>query len=90
MLPMERGLPQPTAPAPLPIWMAALLASEAGASIRWEWVAGRAVHTNFGEEPEILEPLGVELRGGESVVVTWQPDETGYTIELQPIDSLAA
>jgi hypothetical protein len=90
MLSMERGLPQPIAPDALPVWVAALLSSEAGARVRWEWVGGRAVHTNFAVEPEIIEPLGIELRGGESVVVTWQPGETGYTIELQPQDSLAA
>ena len=71
----------------LPIWMAALVASgcEArvnGEALRVEWlcVSDRAVYTNGGDETIVLLPFGVPVRAGESVVVSWLPGETAYTI----------
>lgn len=90
MLPIERNLPTATLPEPLPIWMAALLASGAGDAIRWGWLAGRAVYMNPGTEIERIEPLGVEVPGGAAVVVTWHPGETGYTVELCALEGIAA
>lgn len=93
MLPDDRHY---TASEPLPIWMAALLASECEAmgngcvrKIDWRCVSGRAVYTNGGSDTEIIHPFGVPVQRGESVVVTWLPGETAYTVELQP-DLLAA
>ena len=72
-----------------PIWLAALLAAgcEATANgrtrrIEWRCASGRAVYTNSAAESEIVQPFGVAVRRGESVVVTWRPGETGYTVEL--------
>jgi len=74
----------------LPIWMAALLASACEArgdgfhcDVEWERVHDRAIYTNDGEETLILHPFGVPVRGGESLVVSWLPNETGYTVKLQ-------
>ena len=74
-----------------PVWMAALLATDClvqtsgGArKVAWQCVAGRAVYSNSGAETIVLLPFGVRVRGGASVIVSWLPGETGYTIELQP------
>ena len=77
-------LPVPNAAAtePMPIWMAALIASDALSGVRWECLAGRAVHTNRRAKPVVLESLGVRVKRGQSVVVTWRPGETEYTVEL--------
>ena len=65
----------------IPIWMAALLASNAGNEVAWQWLAGRAVYTNRGAEAEVIEAFGLEVQRGESVAVTWIPGETAYTVE---------
>lgn len=74
----------------LPIWMAALLASACEArgdgyssDVEWECVHGRAIYTNGGEQTLILHPFGVPVRGGETLVVSWLPNETGYTVKLE-------
>jgi len=66
---------------PMPIWMAALLASDAGNEFAWQWRSGRAVYTNHGTECERIEAFGLEVRRGESVAVTWIPGDTAYTVE---------
>ena len=75
---------------PLPIWMAALLASAREArgdgisrNVEWECVHDRAIYTNGGEETLILYPFGVPVRGGETLIVSWLPNETGYTVKLE-------
>ncbi|HKE23527.1 MAG TPA: hypothetical protein VKB88_14270 [Bryobacteraceae bacterium] len=74
---------------PLPIWLAALLATRCQASvngedhiIRWDCIAGRALYTNHGTKAERIEPLGVQLQGGHTVAVYWRPGETNYTVEV--------
>lgn len=74
---------------PLPIWMAALVARgcEAAANgaarkVEWQCVSGRAVYTNGTAETEILLPFNVPVAGGQSVVVSWLPGDTAYTVEL--------
>jgi hypothetical protein len=69
--------------------MAVLLATRCQAvsngrerAIRWEWVAGRAVYTNTAGDTELIQPLGVSLRGGHSLAVYWAPGETAYTMEM--------
>jgi len=81
----------------LPIWMAALLASCCRATgngeqqlIDWQCVNGRAVYTNSGAEPEVVEPFGIPLGSGETVAVSWQPGETSYTVKLCDAATLAA
>ena len=66
---------------PMPIWMAALLASNAGNEVAWQWRSGRAVYTNRGSEAERIEAFGLEVQRGESVAVTWIPGDTAYTVE---------
>jgi hypothetical protein len=75
--------------APVPIWFAALLATECQARtngqdriVRWDCVLGRAVYTNHGAEEETIEPLGVCLQRGHTVAVSWIPGETAYTVEI--------
>ena len=90
-----RGLPAYLAPAadllpdPVPIWLAALIASRCAAAVEgalhaveWSHVQGRAIYTNSGAETELIEPLGVRLAGGDTVAVSWQPGETAYTVEV--------
>src|SRR5947209_2679899 len=74
---------------PLPIWLAVLIATpcqargeDGGHAVRWTTVAGRAMYTNFGRVPERIEPLGVQLCGGETLAVSWMPGETAYTLEV--------
>ena len=76
-------------PVGLPIWFAALIATHChakangqGRAIRWNCVSGRAVYTNQGVEVEEIEPLGIHLQGGQTVVVWWTPGETAYTVEV--------
>jgi hypothetical protein len=89
------GLWVPSAPeiqppaAPIPIWFAALMATHCQVrangedrEVSWDCISGRAVYTNRGAEVEIIEPLGVCLRGGHTVVVCWIPGETTYTVEV--------
>jgi hypothetical protein len=74
---------------PLPIWLAVLIATSCQArsndgrhDIQWNRVAGRAVYTNYGRDAERIEPLGVNLLGGETLAVCWTPGETAYTLEI--------
>jgi hypothetical protein len=74
---------------PLPIWFAALLASECQAKangedrrIRWNCFAGRAFYTNLGSSDERIEPFGIRLRGGHTLAVSWQPGDSAYTFEV--------
>jgi hypothetical protein len=76
---------------PAPIWLAALLATRCLASgngerhaVRWSCVSGRAVYTNAGADPELIQPLGVRLQGGHTLAVRWMPGETAYTMEVYP------
>jgi len=78
-----------TGQEPLPIWLAALMATSCQASVNgedhavsWDCIAGRAVYTNHGAKAERIEPLGVQLQGGHSVAVYWRPGETNYTVEV--------
>jgi hypothetical protein len=82
---------------PLPIWMAALVArgceataNGAARRVEWQCVSGRAVYTNGGSDTEILLPFGVPVPCGQSVVVSWLPGDTAYTVELYQPDCLAA
>lgn len=74
---------------PAPIWMAALLATPCHAVtervnrvIRWDCRSGRAIYTNRSAKVETIQPLGVRLRGGDTLAVFWRPGETGYTTEV--------
>jgi hypothetical protein len=82
-------LPSDRHSEPVPIWMAALLASGCEATgaagprrVDWRCVSGRAVYTNTGYETEVIHPFGVPVQHGETVVVSWRPNETSYTVEL--------
>ena len=88
--PIRTALPEASRPSePLPIWLAVLQATSCEArcegeqhAVRWSLVAGRAVYTNVGREPEHIEPLGVRLLGGHTMAVYWMPGETAYTVEV--------
>jgi hypothetical protein len=74
---------------PMPIWLAALVATSCQArvdgknhAVRWDCIAGRALYTNRSAMAEHIEPLGVQLQGGHTVAVSWQPGETNYTVEV--------
>ena len=84
MLPSDR-----TQFEPIPIWMAALVASgcevksSCGArAVDWRFASGRAVYTNHSAETEIMQPFGIAVRAGETMVVSWRPGETAFTVEL--------
>ncbi|HEV2447627.1 MAG TPA: hypothetical protein VGS58_16970 [Candidatus Sulfopaludibacter sp.] len=69
--------------------MAALMASDCQAAangmdhaIRWDCASGRATYTNRSRNIEFIQPLGVQLQGGDTVAVSWVPGETAYTIEV--------
>jgi len=75
---------------PTPIWMAALMASRCladrdgkGSAVRWNQVSGKALYTNSGNDPELIQPLGVCLRGGQTLAVSWFPGDTSYTLEVR-------
>ena len=75
--------------SPVPIWLAALSATQCLATrngedhaVSWDCISGRAVYTNAGADTETIEPLGVSLRGGQTLAVYWMPGETGYTVEI--------
>ncbi|MBZ5582522.1 MAG: hypothetical protein LAQ30_10035 [Acidobacteriia bacterium] len=51
-------------------------------AVSWDCISGRAVYTNAGADTETIEPLGVSLRGGQTLAVYWMPGETGYTVEI--------
>jgi hypothetical protein len=74
---------------PMPVWVAALIASQCQATaagrdheIRWKCEGGRLLYTNSGPATEMIEPLGVKLKGGHTIAVSWVPKETAYTIEV--------
>jgi hypothetical protein len=74
---------------PEPIWLSALIATGCAArshgqehEVRWNSVAGRAFYTNFGGQQERIEPLGVTLAAGDTLMVYWMPGETSYTVEI--------
>jgi hypothetical protein len=74
---------------PMPIWLAALLATQCLATVngqdhavRWDCIAGRAIYTNQGAAAERIEPLGVHLQSGHTLAVYWRPGETNYTLEV--------
>jgi hypothetical protein len=84
-------------PDPQPIWLAALLASACHAlgrngarKVEWQCVPDAAMYTNTGDDVEILLPFGVSVRGGQTVVVTWLPGDTAYTLRLVETAYLAA
>jgi len=85
-----RMAPDIQSPAtPIPIWFAALIASQCqarakgnGRDVRWNCISGRAVYTNRGAEEETIEPLGVCLQRGDTVAVSWNPGETSYKVEI--------
>ena len=97
----RRGMAHVTAfqphSAPLPIWFAALAASNCCAagdggehSIHWFCESGRALYRNDGSHPEWIESLGVGLRVGDILSVTWVPGDTAYTVEvLQSLNYVA-
>ncbi len=90
MLPTKQNVSTPTSQERLPIWMAALLASGAGAAVRWECMAGRAVYLNPGTEVERIETFGIEVPGRTALLVTWRPGDTAYTVELCAPERIAA
>jgi hypothetical protein len=74
---------------PLPVWFAALVASNCYASgegsehpVHWVCEAGRALYTNCQSHSEWIEALDVRLHVGDTVSVTWIPGETAYTVEI--------
>jgi hypothetical protein len=76
-------------PEPVPVWLAVLLAARCQAmvngqerAVRWNHVQGRALYTNAGVDPELIQPLGVQLERGQTVAVSWIPGETAYTVEV--------
>jgi hypothetical protein len=76
-------------PEPVPVWLAALIASRCAAAVEggihaveWNHVRGRAIYTNSGTETELIQPLGVRLAGGDTVAVSWVPGKTAYTVEV--------
>jgi hypothetical protein len=96
-LPLERRQTATNAGEPLPIWMAALIASRCQAItqgsdrvVNWRCVSGRALYTNGDSEVETIQPFGVPLRRGETVAVSWLPGDTAYTVELYRHEAFAA
>ena len=88
---------QPATPGgALPVWMAALIAAECqvignglARKIDWRCRSGRAMYTNLGVETEVIQPFGIAVRSLETVIISWPPGGTGYSVQLEP-DSLAA
>jgi hypothetical protein len=73
----------------LPVWLAALVANACeavhgarGHSIHWICRSGEALYTNSLGTEEWIQPLGVCLREGETLAVSWQPGETEYTLDV--------
>jgi hypothetical protein len=82
---------------PLPIWLAALAAARCQANrngedhaVRWSCVSGRALYTNAGADAEWIQPLGVHLRGGQTLAVYWLPGQTAYTMEVYGRNEMCA
>lgn len=78
-----------------PVWLAALSAADCRATrsgeahaVRWDCASGRAVYTNAGADVETIQPLGVSLKGGQTLSVCWMPGETDYTLEVHGCDGL--
>ncbi len=74
---------------PVPVWLAALIAASCQAvadgihrAVEWYCVSGRAIYTNCGMETEIIQPLGIPLKRGDTLAVSWVPGETEYTVEV--------
>jgi hypothetical protein len=74
---------------PVPIWLAALMATScqatrhgAGSAVCWKSVSGKATYTNAGADTELIQPLGVALGSGQTLAVYWTPGETSYTLEV--------
>ena len=72
-----------------PIWLAALISSGCRANgggpehaVRWSCVSGRALYTNGGASTEQIEPLGVSVPAGGTLVVYWAPGRAEYTLEI--------
>jgi hypothetical protein len=79
---------------PAPIWLAVLIATGCQAvtngqdrAIRWDCASGRAVYTNRSAGTEFIQPLGVQLQGGDTLAVSWAPGETAYTLEVSSHDT---
>ena len=92
----ELGCQRP-AGDPLPIWLAALAAARCQVSrngedhaVRWSCVSGRAQYTNAGADAELIQPLGVRLKRGQTLAVYWLPGETDYTVEVYRPDEKCA
>jgi len=88
---VHRDSALPVEMASRPVWMAALLSADCRAvsagrerAISWGWVAGRAVYSNTSSETELIQPLGVALPNGHTIVLYWAPAETNYTVETYP------
>ena len=93
---VELRCPRP-AGDPLPIWLAALAAARCLANrngedhaVRWSCVSGRALYTNAGADTELIQPLGVRLKGGQTLAVYWLPGQTAYTVEVYRQDEMCA
>jgi len=51
-------------------------------TVQWDYAAGRARYTNQSADIEQIQPLGVTLRRGHTLAVTWMPGDTAYTLEI--------
>lgn len=78
-----------SASQPVPIWVAALFANhcrakatDADHAVSWHCEGGRVLYTNAGSGTEQIEPLGVSLKAGHTLAVSWVPGETAYTLEV--------
>jgi hypothetical protein len=83
------GADCPAASGSAPIWLAALIASGCRANaggmdhaVRWNWVSGRALYTNGGTATERIEPLGVSLPAGGTLLVDWAPGRSEYRLKI--------
>ncbi|HWC97584.1 MAG TPA: hypothetical protein VG456_12555 [Candidatus Sulfopaludibacter sp.] len=81
--------PRPAKAEAAPIWFAALSAVTSHSagngelrSVRFEYVAGRALYTNSTANSQDIDPLGVTLHEGQTLAVYWVPGETAYTLEV--------
>lgn len=72
-----------------PIWFAVLTAAHcraigngAPSEVRFDWVAGRALYTNTGANPEWISALDVQVQSGHTLAVYWMPNDTAYSTEV--------
>jgi len=72
-----------------PVWFAVLSAAQCRAvgngeasEVRFDWVAGRALYTNSGANPEWIPALGVQVQSGHTLAVYWRPNDTAYSTEI--------